>query len=561
MQPPRTLIRRLLVLRLSKSPTTARQFTRHTNLASRGRPQIPYLSVPLARNQQFRYLTTERKRWLAYEVYLGLKYTIYVWAIVGFSVVAYYSIQQEWLERKYPTPHEWKFLTRLRFRLAKWAPDRTDLPQTDWVLIGNYAKNVVERLEDPKVDGAGLRESGGLGYDVTAKSEPWRRGYYEALMLCAKAAENLDDQVVDKTRRLVFPANQVVGPSNLNPKPIAHGSPSAPLEKDCERAFEAPDSFYMKIGDTKGFTTKQYLDAELEDASWQDFKGLHERAEQRYQHAVELAAVSSSSEPPPYNQSFVLLDTTRQPAANLLATLTALATHRARNGDVAAALPILLSVLRARRSLPRPQPQPTLPLYDEPEAPHASPWTLRNVTGIAKRLISPPAYPPPPPDGTIPPVRDARELCEEAALNLYIGEIIYSSASSSRSGSTREDGLAWTREAVDLAEEQLHKLNTSDDATEVAKKTCRECLSSGLDNWQRMVARLAREEAEKQDSSKSTGNSSSWLAGLWGDGKPENTRGRWVAEENVVKDRKRRAQEVLDESEAPKAGLGSLFWA
>lgn len=495
-------------------------------------------------------------------MFLGFKYTIYAWAIIGFSVIAYYSVQQEWLERRYPTPHEWKFWTRLRFRLAKWAPDRTDLPQTDWVIIGNYAKNVLERLEDVNVDGAGLKKhgAGGPGYDVTAKSEPWRRGYYEALMLCAKAAENLDDQVVDKTRRLVFPANQVIGPSNLNPKPIAHGSPSAPLEKDCERAFEAPDGFYMKIINTNGFTAKQILDATLEYASWLDYKGLPDLSELSYEQAVSLANVSSSQASPPYNaQSFVLGDSTNQASSNLLTTLTALATHKARNGDVATALPILLSVLRARRSLPRPQPQPTQPFYSEPEAPHASPWTVENVTGIAKRLISPPAYPPPPPDGTTPPVRDARELCEEAGLNLYIGEIIYSSASSSRSSSNREDGLAWTREAVDLAEEQLHKLNTSDDATEAAKKTCRECLSSGLENWRLMVARLAREEAE----GKTTGTSSSgsWLAGLWGDGKPEDTRGRWAAEEKVVKDRARRAQEVLDESQTPKSGLGSLFWA
>lgn len=585
MQPPRTLIRRLLVLRSSKSPTTTtRRFTRHTNLASRGRPQIPYLSVPLARNQQFRYLTTERKRWLAYEVFLGFKYTIYVWAIVGFSVVAYYSVQQEWLERRYPTPHEWKFVTRLRFRLAKWAPDRTDLPQTDWVLIGNYAKNILERLEDPKIDGAGLQhEAEGPGYDATVKSEPWRRGYYEALMLCAKAAENLDDQVVDKTRRLVFPSNQVVGPSNLNPKPIAHGSPSAPLEKDCERAFEAPDGFYQKILNTNGFTPKQKLDAALEYASWLDFKGLPDASELTYEWALALATETSSpapQQPPLYDaQSYVLHhDTARQPSENLLKTLTALATQKARKGDVSSALPILLSVLRARRSLPQPPPQAAQPLYGSPSAavapPHtSSPWTMENITGIAKRLLAPPSYPPPPSDGASPPIRDARELCEEAGLNLYIGEIIYASSSTSSRGSSssssREDGLAWTREAVDLAEEQLHKLNSSSSSggsrDDIAKKTCRECLSSGLDNWRLMVARLAREEAERQKATGGSGSSgsssSSWLASLWGDGNPEDTRGRWAAEENVVKERTRRALEVLEESETPKAGLGSLFWA
>ncbi|KAI1140784.1 hypothetical protein F5Y05DRAFT_374918 [Hypoxylon sp. FL0543] len=567
MQPPRTLLRRLLVLRASRSPSIARPFTRHTKLDSRVRPQIPFLSVPLARNQQFRYLTTERKRWLAYEVFLGIKYTVYVWAIVGFSVVCYWSVQQEWLERKYPTPHEWGFLTRLRFRLAKWAPDRTDTPTIDWVLVGNYAKNVLERLEDEKVEGAGLQpnktEGAELsGYDITAKSEPWRRGYYEALMLCAKAAEHLDDQVVDKKRRFVFPRDQVLGPSNPNPKPISHGSPSAPHEKDCERAYESPETFYNKILATKGFTPKQKMDAALEYASWLDFKGLSDASEQVYESALALATESSSPVPPYDPQSFVLHDATRQPSSNLLTALTALATHKARSGDVATALPILLSILRARRSLP--SPKPTQTTYTESEEAHSSsPWTLQNIVGISKRLILPPAYPPPPDDGNSPPVRDAKELCEEAGLDLYIGEIIYTS-SPSGSRSSREDGLAWTREAVDLAEEQLHKLNTRGNADEAstaaAKKTCRECLSSGLENWRTMVARLAREERERgaKEPAKASGG---WLVGLWGDGKTETTGGRWAAEEKVLEERTRRVLEVLEESEAPKAGFGSLFWA
>ncbi|KAI8963994.1 hypothetical protein F5Y11DRAFT_122276 [Daldinia sp. FL1419] len=563
MLPPRALIRRLLALRSPKLPPTTRRFTRHTNLASRGRPQIPFLSVPLARNHQFRYLTTERKRWLAYEVFLGFKYTVYIWAIAGFSIAGYWSIQQEWLERKYPTPHDWGFITRLRFRLAKWAPERSDLPETDWVLTGECVKNVLERLEDEKIEGAGLAqnrvEDG--GYDVTSKSEPWRRGYYEALMLCAKVAEHLDDRVVDKTRHLVFPANQIVGPSNPNRKPIPPGSPSAPREEDCERAFETPETFYKKILATRGFTTKQKMDAALEYASWLDFKGLTDASELTYEWALALATGDS---PPPYDtKTYVLQDLSRQPSANVLNTLTALATHKARTGDVATALPILISVLRARRSLPNPQPQ-RKPIYIDPdEVQSSSPWTLHNITGAASRLLSPPPYPPPPDDGTSPPVRDAKELCEEASLNLYIGEIIYASSSGTSKG--REDGLAWTREAVDLAEEQLHKLNVSGDAREDAKNTCKECLLAGLDNWQTMVARLAREEREKEAASESAEpakSSGGWLASLWGDGKtgPE-AGGRWTAEENVVKERTRRARDVLEESEAPKAGFGALFRA
>ncbi|KAI0012060.1 hypothetical protein F4779DRAFT_123578 [Xylariaceae sp. FL0662B] len=559
---PRTLLRRLLILRTTKNPNATRPFTRRTNLTSHSRPQLPFLSVPLARNHQFRYLTTERKRWLAYEVYLGLKYTVYIWAIVGFSVVGYWTIQQEWLERKYPTPHDWRFLTRLRFRSAKWVPDRKDLVETDWVLIGHYAKNVLQRLEDASIDGAGLEPltEGGVwidgigesGYDITAKSEPWRRGYYETLMLCAKAAEYLDDQLTDKNRHLVFPANQVLGPSNPNPKPIPHGSPSAPHEEDCEPAYEPPETFYMRILTTRGFTSKQKMDAALEYASWLDFKRLPDAAERMYEWALSLATESYLPASPPYDpQSYVLKDSAHLPSANLLTTLTALATHKARNDDVSVALPILISILRARKTLPNPQLTEEPP-YDYGEE-HSPPGTLQNIAEVARRLLAPPKYPPPPDSGDAPPVRDAKERCEEAALHLYIGEIIYASRG-------REDGLAWTREAVDLAEEQLHRLGAA--AAADAKKTCRDCLDTGLQNWAKMVARLAREEREQQQSAASAAvtKASSWL-GLWGEGAKPGDTGRWTAEENVVKERTRRAREVLDVLEPPQSGLASLFHA
>jgi hypothetical protein len=558
----RVLFRQLLLLPSlkSKNPTPARILIRNAQLASQVRPQLPFLSTPLARNHQYRYLTTERKRWLVYEVFLGFKYTVYLWAIIGCSVIAYWSVQQEWLERKYPTPHEWGFITRLRFRIAKWGPDRTDWVETDWVVIGEYAQNVIKRLEDKKIEGAGLAEltEGGIwidgigesGYDITAKSEPWRRGYYEALMLGAQAAEQLDDHVVDKTRHLVFPASTVIGPSNPNPRPIPFGSESAPHEKDCERAYDAPETFYMRILTTRGFSSRQKMDAALAYASWLDFKGVPEAAVRMYEWALSLASENVSPVDVPYDpESYVVRDNARAPSTNILNALTALAAHKARNEDVSTALPILLSVLRARRSLSEPQTKSSALSSYQPEKPSETPWTLDNVLGTVKRLAAPPAYPPPPDDGESPPVRDGKELCEEAALNLYIGEIIYASKG-------REDGLAWTREAVDLSEEQLHKLGPSDVE---AKKTCKECLSSGLDNWAKMVSRLAREEREKETQSAPSTGSGSWF-GFWGEGKQE-TAGRWAAEENVVKERMKRAQELLDELETPPTALSSIFSA
>ncbi|KAI1104531.1 hypothetical protein F4804DRAFT_184188 [Jackrogersella minutella] len=574
---PRTLLRlrRLLVLRPSKTPSTSVLPKRHTRPTSQWRPQVPFLAVPLSKNHQFRYLTTEKKKWLAYEVFLGFKYYFYFWAIIGVSAVGVGFIQQEWLERQYPSPHEWRFFTRVKYRMVKWAPERPDKPEVDWAGTGEMVKEAIEKLEDVSIEGAGIvplvpeAEDEGenrkpLAYDITAKSEPWRRGYYDMLMMCAKVAEHLEDHVLDTTRHVIFPANQVKGPSNPSPKPIRHGSPSAPHERDCVPAFENPIAIYEKILATKGFTLKQRMDAVLDYASYLDFKGMTDISSLMYEGAVMLATEDLYPTPPLYDtETYVLQDPTQHPSANLLTTLTSLATHKARTGDLDGALPMLISILRARRSLPHQRPSKTV-TYDRSD-PHSSPWTFGNILNTAKWLLLPPAYPPPPDDGHLPPPRDAKGLCEEAGLNLYIGEIIFASSPASNPRG-REDGLAWTREAIDLSEEQLHRLNGvdgDDEKAAAAKKTCRECLRGGLDNWRLMVSRLARDEREREAADSATAASAGWLKGLWGEG-PEDAaaRGRWAAEENVVKERTRRAMEVVEKSEAPKAfGLMSLFEA
>ena len=669
----RALVRRVLLA--GRRPTTplrspatpGRFFTRHTNLTAHGRPQLPFLSTPTGKNssssgngsissplllrrggghphphphqhQQFRYLTTERRRWLAHELLSAGRYTLYFWAILGFGTVIFWSLQQEWLERRYPTPHEWRFITRMRSRLARWGPDRSKhLPETDWVQAGTYARNVLERLEDPAMDGAGLTKLDGgveegekkdtegededmVAYDISAKSEPWRRGYHEALMQCARAAEHLDDQVADRTRRLVFPASQMRGPSNPHPAPIAPGSPPAPLEEDCDRAYAPPRLYYEKLLSTRGFTPRQRMDAALAYAAWLEFAGdqaaaaaMHERALACADESARASPEEAGALPPPYDErTFVLRDgaSSAPPSANVLACLTALAAQRARAGDVAAALPILVSVLRARRSLPDPGAS------QSSSQPSGGPslFTPEGLRALARRVFLEPPYPPPPPDGSAPPARDAAERCDEAALHLYIGEIIFASSqtkknvtkSKKNNKDPREDGLAWTRDAVDLAEEQLQRLDAEaraeargsgaggggggkgqdpDRARErrlrhaEARRTCRECLGAGLENWGRMAARLAREEEEASSSSASTNRSGGWL-GLWGSGvadgrsgsreegggakeggEGEAVGGRWAAEEQVVRERTRRVQDILDEVERPNRGLLAVFEA
>jgi hypothetical protein len=127
-----------------------------------------------------------------------------------------------------------------------------------------------------------------------------------------------------------------------------------------------------------------------------------------------------------------------------------------------------------------------------------------------------------------------------------IGEILYASKASKTS---REDGLAWTREAVDIVEEELRGKRADGEG----KKTCKQCLEVGLGNWAAMVSRLAKEEREAK-----AGNAkgSSWLS--FGGETPKEIQGRWESEEQVVRERTRRASDVLA-SASGKNGSSFFF--
>ncbi|KAK0628188.1 hypothetical protein B0T17DRAFT_522069 [Bombardia bombarda] len=546
-----------------------RTFAQSTAVRVRTRPQVPFLSVPnTTRTHRVRYLTTERKARLKYEIKLGIKVITYIWLAVGCLFAGAFAIEQELLERQFPTPHEWSFLSRFRFRGAHCERDQTDPSRSnDWLAIMQWIKGLVERLEDPAVDGAGLKDAPhdlprGTK-DISAMSEPWRRGYYEAMMLYAKAAERMDGWVLDKPRNLIFPPEMVVGPSNPKPRPIPPGYKGAPKEQDCEVAFESPDDIYLRILSTEGLTNRQKMDAGLAYASWLDFKGITGPASIIYEDAVDLAASDLPAQSLD-RKSWTLNDAAGAPSQNLLTSLTAYATFRARHDDLSSALPMLVSILKARRSLPAQDPKySSLLSYSGPAKPSGN--FISNIPSAIVGFISPPAYPPPPDNGTAPPFRDTKELCEEAALSLHIGEIIYASP-----GGSREEGLSWTREAVDEAEEQLHKLTTRT-VDRDARLTCRDCLSAGLQNWSVMVEKLARDEAAKavqKDMQESAGQQAGggggvrWFGRLWGEGtaKKEDL-SRWAAEKKVIVERERRAKELLDDLEPPANGLSSIFTA
>lgn len=552
------MVRRLP--RRQHAPKPVRTFTYNSAALHNSRPQLPFLSTPSARQQlfrrqQWRYLTTERKQWLKGEAILSVKYTAYIWVFVFCFAAGGFAIQQEFMERGYPTPHEWSFNTRMLKRGAEAEKMRTDVIMENWPLIIQMLKDVLDRLEDEKGDGKGIKSLGSNSppgaKDISAMPESWRRGYYEALLLYCQASEHVEGWVLDKKRKTVFPPDLVRGPSNPNPKPIPPGAKAAPREEDCISAgFPVPDDCYLKLLATEGLTTKQRMDAALAYANWLEHKGALGPAAIMLEDALNMAieqmtSIAPDSQPVLDPKTMALINKAGfLPSENLLKCLTGVATFKARHEDVSAALPILISILQARRSLPSKQ---------KPDRDAEVRAFYAHNKGNVQKVIdffSEAPYPPPPPDGSAPPIRDSKELCEEAALDLHIGEIMFT-----MQPSTREQGWAWTREGVDLAEEQLHKvLEERKKESQDAKKTCRECLASGLSNWATMVRMMAREE-EEEAKAKAGGKSTAGWFGLWtGEAVKENV-GRWAAEEQLCEERTRRAQTILEDLEKPASGL------
>ncbi|CAI4211068.1 unnamed protein product [Parascedosporium putredinis] len=232
----------------------------------------------------------------------------------------------------------------------------------------------------------------------------------------------------------------------------------------------------------------------------------------------------------------------RTPSSNLLKALTAFATHKASVGEVSAALPTFVSILKARRELSDSPPPPKV----------SSGGPSKSLLEMVGGVFQPPAYPEAPDDGTSAPWRDARELCEEAGLRLYIGEILYATRS-------KEEGVAWTREAVDAAEEQLRKVTEKKGSAvdKEAKKTCQQCLSTGLYNWSAMAAALANVESKRKADAKAQEPS---RFRFWSRTGSEATADRWLAEEKVAQERIRQTKSLLEEVAPPPSNpLMAIF--
>ncbi|KAI9670739.1 MAG: hypothetical protein M1817_003849 [Caeruleum heppii] len=536
-----------------------RLFTQNCQLLlishSTPRPQLPFLSpsshagpssiirTRLGQWQLSRLLTTERKQYIRQQLWLGGKLVAITWTSTLCLVLSALYYHTRTVESKHPSPSEWSSVTRLNYRSARWNEDAgsQEMALVNWANAGDSWKVVIERLEDPNKDGQGIREldDGGLyvadvgkvGLDVDEKSSAWRSGYFEALMGAARAAEHLDGWLNDRTRNIAFPPEVVIGPSNPNPRPCPPGAAAAPSEEDCIPAFEPPQKYYMKILTTRGFTTKERLTAALAYADWLDYKGLSESAGEMYRWGLDIAAS-------PYLDPTKVVDTTTgvipdraaRVSPNVLLASTSFAIHQARTSNVSAALSTFLSVLRARRALE--EPSVTDSRTDSTTRPSGSPSLLNH----ARKLVTD-SYPMALDNSDVPALRSPKSICEEAGLMAYVGEILFALAS-------HNDGLGWTRDAVDAAESQLRAATNDEDA----QQRCTECLDVALTNWHKMVEQLAENDV--------TGEERPGAWSFWGSMKKADPE-KWKKELVFVEERTRKIKTELVERGMKKSASGS----
>ena len=390
----------------------------------------------------------------------------------------------------------------------------------DWARVGSDFRECLERLEDPNGDGKGLMEPAGgeeilipdvgrAGFDISGKTYEWRTGYFETIMGCATAAEHLDGMVLDTTRRIVFPKEVMIGPSNPDPRPVPPYMATAPREENCEAPFEKPETFYMRILTGQGFTTKQRMDAAFGYANWLEYKGLNDSATEMYRWSLDIAkgALAVPADAVLDEKTAVIKEEgIKEATPNLLRAATSLAIHHARTGDLSSALPILLSVLRARREAAvSPFPPGSSSRSDSDRR---SQTDIGAAFSIMRRVFAAPRFPDPPLSGDNPVVRSSEKpTCEDSELMLYIGEILFATAPESK------EGIAWTRQGVTIAEANLApaslRSGAADSSSQDEVKKCKECLLTGVENWETMLRRLTSSQSTLQ--AREGGRNAGWL--------------------------------------------------
>nr|OQO32670.1 hypothetical protein B0A51_00048 [Rachicladosporium sp. CCFEE 5018] len=572
---------------LLSSPSKSRLFTQNSQLLlvarHTPRPQLPYLAQPsFARRASpfdqhvLRLLSTENRVYVKDQLWLAARWTAIGWTVLVLTGIAYFGWQIETDERSRPTPAEWSFFTRNLLRGARFdRDDRAGTGRVDWAKVASTYLAALLRLEEGKdargvvelVDGEGISiaDVGRAGYDITGKSEQWRAGYFEVLMGCAEAAEQLHDMVVDKSRGLVYPREVVVGPSHPDPRPLPSYLGKPPREEDMAPAFEAPEVFYMRVLTGRGFSTQQRLDAVWRYANWLELQGTPQTAGEVYKWGVDIALAALPLQDGIIDKVTSVLSARTSDAgaavmsSNLLSATKALAVHRARTGDESSALPMLLSILRARSTTPliiesSPRNAPTDGTTTNASESAGLDALSQSIVGLFQtRMMAVPSQ-----TGDEPFTRPSMEPgCEESELMLYIGEIL------SASSPTSSEGLAWTRQAVTIAEAALDTKQGARPLSEAERIKCKACLSTGVANWETMLQQRMAGPGGASESAR--GTSAGWLdwrgwfggSGGRNDVYEDSTVGQL---RHVAELRMRLAKQKVDEDLYRSRGGGGIVW-
>ncbi|KAL4935698.1 hypothetical protein BDV06DRAFT_228574, partial [Aspergillus oleicola] len=302
-------------------------------------------------------------------------------------------------------------------------------------------------------------------------------------------------------------------------------------EENAIPASPSPEDFYTKLLTTIGFNAGQRVEAAIAYADWLDYKGLKETAADAYTWAMDIAVSGSpveASKVVNLKTGVLKNDPEAAPSQNIIRVSTALGVHHARNGNLPTALSIFTSVLKAHRALLAPSPNTVLP--ERPSFVQPTDDVILSFVNTFKSLFTPPEPLRPAPSGNEPPFKTATSPCDEAALMTYIGEIMYASHS-------KQTGLAWTRDAFDLAETTLPETDTTD-----PKNKCTQCLRVNMVNWRTMlkeaIEQAKKDEDEAREKAKS-GSKTSWFSKPSEKTVLQKTHARmtWEAEEYLLRER------------------------
>lgn len=475
----------------------------------------------------------------------------------------YAGVRHVRLERRFPTPRDWGFNSRWAFRMAKFVEDGEDDHAgagvkrgiTDWGRVGRYWEEVLRNTEQTLH--VSQSDHASNARDVSAKSDQWRRGYVEALMGAATAAEHLDGYYRRKGESRgwlnfgggsvrLYPKDTILSPENPRPKPLPwdrkYGHESAPSWDDVEPAYDSPEVFYSRILQSKGIDNRQKMDAALAFADWLDFaadgSGSPLKSTQALDHHRLGLEFACQGLPEAVKDKVVDVNTgiinksyDELVTENVLKATTSLGVHYAKHGQVKDALPVFLSVLRARKTLP---PSPYGATGQEKKPAYNPDGGIEEYLSIAKDLIIEGPYPAPPPSGNERPFHTLKEACEEVGLMTYIGEILFAT-----SASEREKGLSWTRDSVEAAEAVMWAMD--EEKVDDGRDKCRQCLETGLQNWRQMAQQMANLAAQKEHDVQ---NQSGQLGLGWGKSsqlaKAHKEVSRWQGEREVIELRRQK---------------------